>query len=271
MVVKINHMYNDFILKQLERASLIANRNFGKVTNTTKSDDNNQVLTETDLEIGKLLVSGVQTFFPEHNIIDEETGVVDKNSEYTWVIDPIDGTSNFANGVPTYGLMIGLLKQNTPIAGGIALPYFSEIVIAEKEKGSFIGNTRLFVNKETDLLKSLVAYGIDGHQENPCITEDETTLLGRIILKIRNLRTSNSTFDSVMVAKGNYGGFLNRTSKIWDNVAQQIVIEEAGGIYTDFYGNKIDYSNPITKSKDNFTWCGANPTLHRQLQDIINA
>jgi len=264
-------MYTDFIFKQLEKASLIANKSFGKVTNTTKSNDNNQVLTEIDLEIGKLLVSGVQTSYSEHNIIDEEAGVIDKNSEYTWVIDPIDGTSNFANGVPTYGIMIGLLKQNTPIAGGIALPYFSEIVTAEKEKGSFIGNTRLFVNKETNLLKSLVAYGIDGHQEKPNITEDEAKLLGKIILNIRNLRTSNSAFDSVMVAKGNYGAFLNRTSKIWDNVAQQIIIEEAGGIYTDFYGNRIDYSNPLTKSKENFTWCGASPTLHKQLQDIINA
>lgn len=264
-------MHSDFILKQLKKASLIANKSFGKVTNTTKSNDNNQVLTETDLEIGKLLVSSVQTSYPEHNIIDEEAGVVDKNSEYTWVIDPIDGTSNFANGVPTYGIMIGLLKQDIPIAGGIALPHFSEIVTAQKEKGSFIGNNRLSVSKETNLLKSLVAYGIDGHQENPSVTEDETKLLGRVILKIRNLRTSNSAFDSVMVAKGNYGGFLNRTSKIWDNVAQQIVIEEAGGIYTDFYGNKIDYSNPLTKSKENFTWCGANPALHKQLQDIINA
>lgn len=264
-------MHSDFILKQLEKASLIANNSFEKVTNTTKSDDNNQVLTETDLEIGKLLVSSVQTFYPKHNIIDEEAGVVDKNSEYTWVIDPIDGTSNFANGVPTYGIMVGLLKQDTPIAGGIALPYFSEIIIAEKEKGAFMGKSRLSVTKETNLLKSLVAYGIDGHQENPSITEDEVKLLGKIILKVRNLRTSNSAFDTVMVVKGKYGGFLNRTSKIWDNVAQQIVIEEAGGVYTDFYGNKVDYSNPLTKSKDNFTWCGANPLLHKQLQEIINS
>lgn len=262
-------MYTDFILEQLERASLIANKSFGRVTNTTKSDDNNQVLTETDLEIGKLLVSGVQTFYPEHNVIDEEAGVIDKKSEYTWIIDPIDGTSNFANGIPTYGIMIGLLKQDIPIAGGIAIPFFSEIVTAEKDKGSFIDKTRLSVNKETNLLRSLVAYGIDGHQEEPSITEDETVLLGKIILGIRNLRTSNSAFDSVMVAKGNYGASLNRTSKIWDNVAQQIIIEEAGGIYTDFYGNKVDYSSPLAKSKENFTWCMANPILHKQLQKII--
>jgi myo-inositol-1(or 4)-monophosphatase len=95
-------------------------------------------------------------------------------------------------------------------------------------------------------------------------------LLSDIILNIRNLRSSNSTFDQVLVAKGKYGATINRTSKIWDNVAQQIVIEEAGGIYTDFYGAPMDYSNPLAKVSDNFTFCAASPLLHQQLMEIIN-
>lgn len=72
-----------------------------------------------------------------------------------------------------------------------------------------------------------------------------------------------------MIAEGKYGGLLNRTSKIWDNVAQQIIIEEAGGIYSDFFGNPMDYSDPLTKAKANFTFCAASPSLHEQLQTII--
>lgn len=264
-------MYSKFIAQTLEEASIIANRNFGKVSVvSTKKGDNNQVLTQTDLEVGNLIVGKIKEAYPNHNIIDEEAGVIDKSSEYTWVVDPIDGTSNFANGVPLYGIMIGLLKSGVPIAGGIALPAFKEICSAEKGKGAFCNGEKIQVTKEKNLLSTLVAYGIDGHQENPEFTKDECALIAEIILKIRNLRDSGSCFDVVMVAKGKFGGYLNRTSKIWDNVALQILIEEAGGIYTDFFGQPIDYSNPLSKSNNNFTVCTAPPALHQQLQEIIH-
>lgn len=247
----------------------IARNSFGKVAGTTKGGDNNQVLTETDLEIGKTLIEKIQKEYPEHNIIDEEAGVIDNKSDFTWVIDPIDGTSNFANGIPLYGIMLGLLKDNEPVAGGLALPNFSEIYIANKGNGAYCNGEKISVTRENNLKNSLVAYGIDGHQEKPKFTRDECKLLAEIVLNIRNLRTSNSVFDIAMVAKGKYGAFLNQTSKIWDNVAQQIIIEESGGIYTDFFGNKIDYSNALEKADDNFTFLAASPVLHSKLLEII--
>lgn len=263
-------MYRDFIHSLLEEASTIARANFGKVSGTSKGDDNNQVLTETDLEIGKLMVAKVQEAYPGYNVIDEEAGVINKSSRYTWVIDPIDGTSNFANGVPQYGILIGLLEEDIPIAGGIALPNFNEIYTAEKDQGTLCNGHPVRVTEEETLLSSLVAYGIDGHQEDPSLTHEETMLLSEIILAIRNLRSSNSAYDFTLVAKGAYGGYLNRTSKIWDNVGPHIILEEAGGIYTDFYGHPIDYSNPLSKVDDNFTMCTASPTLHKQLQTVIH-
>lgn len=262
--------YQTFLKNSLQEASQIANESFGKVSNTIKGTDSNQILTETDLAVGKLLITKIQTAYPDYNIIDEEAGIIDKNSEYTWVIDPIDGTSNFAHGVPTYGIMMGLLKNATPIAGGIVLPAFQTITIAEKGHGAFTNDKRIFVTKETQLLNTLVSYCIDGHQENPEMTHKEIKLLGKIVLKIRNLRSSNSAFDTIMVAQGSYGGLLNQTSQIWDNVAQQIIIEEAGGIYTDFWGESIDYASPLNKVDQNFTFCAAAPALHQQLQEIIH-
>jgi myo-inositol-1(or 4)-monophosphatase len=262
-------MYTDFLKKVLRDSSEIAINSIGNKFSTTKSGDNNQVLTETDLEIGRLIISEIKKEYASYNIIDEEAGVIDNNSEYTWVVDPIDGTSNFANSLPMYGIMIGLLQGDKPIAGGISLPYFKEMYISEKGTGAFCNDIRIEVSNESDLLKSLVAYQIDGHQENPDLTRSETKLLSEILLNIRNLRTSNSAFDACMAANGKYGVVLNKTSKIWDNVAQQIIIEESGGIYTDFYGNEMDYSNPITKAKDNFTYCAGSKILHSQLIDII--
>lgn len=263
-------MYREFIQSTLEAAATIARANFGKVTGSSKGADNNQVLTDTDLEIGSYLVNQVQTQYPDFNIIDEEAGSIDKSSRYTWVIDPIDGTSNFANGIPEYGILIGLLEEGTPIAGGIALPSFNEIYTAEKGQGAVCNGRPVHVTNERRLLSSLAAYGIDGHQEDPTITYEETKLLAEIVLKIRNLRSSNSTYDFALVAKGAYGGYMNRTSKIWDNVGPHIVIEEAGGVYTDFYGNPIDYSDPLSKTDDNFTMCTASPALHQQLQVVIH-
>jgi len=262
--------YSSFIQSVLQESSEIANEKFGNVTGVTKAGDNNQVLTEADLAIGKLILERIKKKYPDYNVIDEEAGIIDNGSEFTWVVDPIDGTSNFANGIPTYGIMIGLLNNAEPIAGGIALPFFKEIYIAEKGKGAFCNGEKISVSLETKLTNSLIAYGIDGHQEDPTITYKEVALFGEIILHIRNLRTSNSVFDAAAVAKGLYGGLLNRTSKIWDNVAQQIIIEEAGGMYTDFWGKPIDYSDPLTKSKENFTFCAAAPELHKQLQEIIH-
>jgi myo-inositol-1(or 4)-monophosphatase len=262
--------YKDFIIQCLEKASGVARKSFGKVAGITKKEDNNQVLTETDLEIGKLLIGEIQVKFPAHNIIDEETGVINNKSNFTWVIDPIDGTSNFANGTPLYGIMIGLLKDDVPVAGGLALPHFSEIYVAEKGLGAYCNSEKVCTSKERDLRKALVAYGIDGRQENPEFTRDECMLLAEIILNIRNLRSSNSVFDIAMVAKGNYGAFLNRTSKVWDNVAPQIIIEEAGGVYTDFFGNDIDYSNALSCPQENFTFLASCPALHSALLKIIN-
>jgi myo-inositol-1(or 4)-monophosphatase len=262
---------SDFIQSVLQAASEIANNNFGKITNIViKGTDNNQVLTQTDLEVGKLIVDRIKKDYPNYNVIDEEAGVIDNGSEFTWVVDPIDGTSNFASGVPTYGIMIGLLHRSTPIAGGIVLPYFKETYIAEKEKGTFCNGNKVSVTKEEKLSNVLVSYGIDGHPEKPEFTHEEINVLEKIILSCRNLRSSNSAFDAVSLAKGSYGAWVNRTSKIWDNVAQQIIIEEAGGIYTNFDGKPIDYTNPLTKIDTVFEFCAAAPKIHQQLQQIIH-
>ena len=254
----------------MEEASHIANEKFGKVTGTVKAGDNNQVLTEADLAIGKLIIEQIKKEYPDYNIIDEEAGVIDNGSEFTWVVDPIDGTSNFANGIVTYGIMIGLLQRATSIAGGIALPYFKQIYTAEKGKGTFCNEEKITVSSEEKLTNALIAYGIDGHPENTSLTYEELKVVGEIILHCRNLRSSNSTFDAAMVIEGKYGGILNKTSKIWDIVAPQILIEEAGGIFTDFFGKPIDYSDPLTKITNNFAFCAASPEIHKQLQEIIH-
>lgn len=264
----------DFIKQTLTQASHIAQRYFGNISSITKDGDNNQVLTEADLAIGKYIVAEIQKVFPADNIIDEEAGVVDKKSNYTWVVDPIDGTSNFAAKLPTYGIMIGLLERDlngteTPIAGGIALPAFDELYLGGRRQPATKNGRPILVSSETELKHTLVAYGIDGHQEAPEKTHSEIATLAKIVLAIRNLRTTNSAYDMAHACDGAYGLYLNQTTKIWDNVAMQAVIEAAGGTCTDFFGNPLDYSNPLTKIETNYTICAGAPSLHSQIQAII--
>lgn len=142
--------------------------------------------------------------------------------------------------------------------------------MAEKGHGATRNGVPIHVTEKTDPLSVLVAYGIDGRQENPQKTIEEAQILGRIILNIRNLRTTNSAYDMAHVADGKYGAFLNQTTKIWDNIAIQPIIEEAGGVVTDFWGKPLDYSNALQRSQENFTICVGVPAVHKKLQEIIH-
>lgn len=262
--------YQAFLKRTLAETSKIANERFGKVEGRIKPDDETQVLTDTDLEIGKHIIERIKDSYPGYNVIDEEAGVINNGSQFTWVVDPIDGTSNFAAGVPTYGTIIGLLDKDIPIAGGIALPYFSEIIIAQERKGARLNGNPIHVTKETDLSKTLIAFGVDPNRNDPDKTRQQMKIASEIMLVSLNLRTSNSTFDDTRVAQGLYGGWMCFNTKIWDNIGSHVIMEEAGGVYTDFYGKQLDYSDPLSKSKSRFTNCAASPALHKKLQDIIH-
>jgi myo-inositol-1(or 4)-monophosphatase len=262
--------YRTFMKEQLTKAAQTAISYFGNVSATVKAEDNNQVLTEADIAIGKQLVAAVGKAFPTHNIIDEEAGVIDKQSRFTWVIDPIEATSNFAVGLPQYGIMIGLLDGGTPIAGGIIAPAYNKLYLAEKGKGATCNDEPIHVTTEQSLRNMLVSYGIDGHKENPERTIRECRVLADIVLGARNMRnTGCEALDPMYVAEGRYGGRVNTTSKIWDNVAPHIIAEEAGAVWTSANGLPLDYTNPLTKAEQNFTFCVASPALHKQLQAII--
>ncbi len=262
--------YRTFVEDSLGAASEVTRKYAGNVTARVKDTDPNQVLTEADTAISKLLIDRVRRSFATHNVIDEESGAAGSGSRYTWVIDPVDGTSNFAAGLPHYGVMIGLLDGPTPIAGGIALPAFGEIYIAEKRSGATCNGAPISVAADGDLANQIICYGIDVHPEQPEATTGECAQLAQILLSgPYKLRASNSAYDVAMVASGKYGAFLTKSSRIWDNVAPHIIVEEAGGRWTQFDGRPADYSEPLAKAAENFTFCGASPQTFARIQRSI--
>ncbi len=265
-------MNKSFIINLLNESSSIANEYFGKVADISmKSGDANQVLTQADEKISQLLFIAVQNAYPEHNIIDEESGIIDKKSEYTWVFDPIDGTSNYAAGLPTYGIIIGLLKNWKPLIGAIALPAFNEVYYAEKGKGTTLNDKPIHVTSNPDLNRALVSWGIDTHPEDPERVHKEMKILEDVIQSTLNFRSNNSAFDACMFFKGALGGYLHKDTKVWEVPTFQILAEEAGGVFTSFEGKKHDYSNiMIEEFGTRYTFCMAPSQFHPKLQEIIH-
>lgn len=256
-----------FIEQLLLESSKTAIRGFGKTKGWAKDGDKQTVLTETDLAVGRYIVSELKRRYPEDNIVDEESGVTEKGANRTWVVDPIDGTSNFAAGVPTYGIMIGLLDGAIPIAGGFALPSFNQVYLAAKGKGATCNSKPIKVSEDPDLSNLLIAYGI--HAKSNYDVETQSNIIRDLLPRVLNIRSSASTFDMAMVASGHYGAFISSRGKIWDCVGPQIVIEESGGVFVHFDGTKIDYANPGKNADKQFSYAMGNATVIAKLTAII--
>lgn len=242
--------YDKFIKSVLQESSIIAKKYFQNTLEIDKAGDNNQVLTQADLEIGNYIINRIKVEFPDYNIIDEEAGIINNNSEFTFVVDPIDGTSNFSNGLPHYGIMIGLLHNNVSIAGGAVLPYFNELYYAEKGEGAWLNDKKINVTNQMDFSKTLGCYWIDGFKDNPERTFKDCKKLADYALELRNVRISNSVYDICKLAEGKYSIVVCTSSKIWDNVPLQIIVEEAGGVFWNENGIRSIYKNPYDTNKN---------------------
>ncbi len=199
----------------------------------------------------------------------EETGFQHRNSELTWVIDPLDGTSNFAAGLPWFGVIICVVKNAVPIMAGCFLPVQNELYFAEKGKGAICNGKKISVSDETKLKNILVAYSLDFSDE-PGKTEREAIVIGKLVKNVRNLRGTNCLIDFCYTSDGKLGACINQTTKIWDIAGPGLIIEEAGGKVTDILGNQFDFSLNKTNYNRNFTIVCSNKILHPQLINIVN-
>ena len=257
------------IRKALREAGNILMENFGKITEYTVKESQSSIVTKADIESEKKIIEIILEKFPNHNTLGEETGFRNRNSEFTWVIDPLDGTSNFAAGLPWFGEIICVLKNDIPFMAGCFLPVQNEIYLAEKGKGAFRNGDKIKVSSETELKNILAAYSLD-YSDEPGKTESEAKVIQHLVSKIRNLRSTNCLIDLCYTADGKLGACINQTTKIWDIAAPGLIIEEAGGKVTDFNGNIFDFSLNEDNYGRNFTLVGSNKLLHPELIKILN-
>ena len=214
---------------------------FDRQFEVTQKESQSSVVTEADIESERVIIDIIRAGFPGHNIVSEECGLVNNGSEFTWVVDPLDGTSNFASGIPWFGVLIAVLKGEVPVMGGAFLPVGDVLYIAEKGRGAYRNDELMPVLTKRVLKDSLVGFGID-FSDDDAYLDRGVGLYQSVVKGSRNIRSTNSLLDFLYVAEGKFGAAINMHTMIWDIAALQIIISEVGGTMKGIDGEVIRYS-----------------------------
>jgi myo-inositol-1(or 4)-monophosphatase len=257
-----------FLATMLHQAGSMLMEGFEKPHKARRKSDHSNVVTDADVKAEAFLVGEISRAFSEDGIIGEESGYSSGTSGAIWIIDPLDGSSNYVAGLPWFGVMAARVIGGEVTVSGIYLPVEGQFYYAEKGGGATVNRIPIHVTDETDLSEVLVSYGIDV-SDDPEITRMETETIGRLVSRCRNLRSTNSVYDFCAVACGKMGAYVNRSSMVWDNAAPKLLIEEAGGRYSDFSGRDIAIDVSQSSVNRRYEFISAAATLHAQLLDIV--
>jgi myo-inositol-1(or 4)-monophosphatase len=241
-------------------SGMILNDLFGKITKIGKKGEIDLV-TEADLLSENIIVEIIGRNFPQDNILTEESGELGRNSERLWIIDPLDGTTNFAHSFPFFAVSIALQVDNEIVLGMVYNPLMGEYFEAVKGEGAFLNKTPIKVSPAKDLKESLVATGFPYrvYKEPGSIIE----LLKRMIVLVQGVRRPGSaSIDLCYVASGRLDGFWEEGLQPWDTAAGSLIVMEAGGMVSNYEGEKY---SPFQKSI-----VAANPFIHQKMLEVIS-
>jgi len=226
--------YRDFSGRTARKAgALVREKLKGAKTIRSKSADMDLV-TETDVAAEKLITAEIRREFPDHGILGEEsTGNLESKTGFTWIIDPIDGTTNFAHGHLIVGVSIGLAYEGRPVAGCVYCPALEEEFLAAKGLGATLNGEMIRVSNVPKLSQSLLASGFPYDlRDRP----DHYLAFWRPMLMTAHgvRRLGSASIDLCWVAAGRLEGYWEENLKAWDIAAGIIILEEAGGRVSDF-------------------------------------
>ena len=250
-------MKEEAIAAALEAGKIIKNGFDNIKTIKYKRGNSADLVTNIDLEAEKKIISIIKKSFPDHTIISEEAGIIKKRSPYTWIIDPLDGTTCFTKNIPCFSTSIALYKNNLPFIGCVYLPITDELFFAEKGKGAYRNNKKITVSKIDNLAKAFSC--VEWWSRDLKFKNEGIQVFNKIAKKSKKIRYISSTvWDLMRIANGDFDLHICDTAFL-DIAASLIIIEEAGGKITD------DRSKPIKYfSKDITKIVSANHKLHQK-------
>ena len=216
-------------------AEEVIRQHFDPAGTESKSKTDGSPITVADTEAEMAIIRRIKRSFPEHSILGEETGKEEKQSEYTWIIDPIDGTKNFIRGLPFFGTLIALMKDGEIIVGVSNIPLLNDLMHAEKGKGAFANGVPTHVST---VQKFSNAYISSGGTQSFAAME-----LGNKLMEIRNhvfqYRIFGDSYMYHLLAQGRIDAVIEGHIKIYDVAALKLIVEEAGGRATEMNGNEM--------------------------------
>ena len=261
--MRLNSPQINIITKACMKASRSLIRDFGEIENLQVSTKGpGDFVTSADKRTEKILIDELLRAHPEYGIVTEESGIINKaNIKNRWIIDPIDGTLNFLNGIPQFAISIGYEEENEIKCGVIFNPIMNEMFCAEKGNGAFLNNSRIRVSKKKKIKDALIVTG--GPKGASKIKDKIFSEYINVSKNVSNVRKFGSAaLDLAYVACGRFDGYWQRELNYWDIAAGVIILKEAGG-FIDFFEN--DTNNPLKKNI-----LASNSNIHEDLKDLIN-
>jgi len=261
--MRLNSPQINIITRACEKASRFLIRDFCEIENLQVSSKGpGDFVSSADKRTEKIIIEELQKAHPEYGIITEESGIINKtNTKNRWIIDPIDGTMNFLNGIPQFCISVGYEEDGEIKCGVIFDPIKNEMFRAEKGNGAYLNNSRIRVSKIKKLQDSLLVTG--GPKHSSKIKEE---IFSEFIKVSKNVyspirKFGSAALDVAYVACGRFDGYWQRELNYWDVAAGIIIIKEAGGF--------IDFFEPDNKAPLKKNVLASNSNIHDELGDLI--
>ncbi len=245
----------------LSGAGNILKKHFCKVSYALKSRAN--LLTKADLESQKLVLALINKNFPEDDFLAEENSSRLTGARKLWIVDPLDGTTNYAHGYPVSCVSIGLVQDGKPFMGGVYDPFREELFIAHRGKGATLNGKKISVSKTDKLKDSLLLTGFPyDRAERGAFYCSYITEFIKICHDVR--RSGSAALDMCWIACGRADGYWEMHLNPWDVCAGRMIVEEAGGKVTDFSGKS--WGEPETWGKESLI---SNGKIHGQMLSML--
>lgn len=256
--MKNDPRFKSIALQAVMKAGKLLEKNYKKKINISYKKDLTP-LTDIDLEANRIIIDLIRKNFPLHNILSEESGGV-FGKEFTWIIDPLDGTRNYILGFPFFSVSLALVKKNEPILGIIFNPISKELYFAEKGRGAYLNGKKIKVNKVNKLSNSVFHF----NRGKGSKLESGLKILLKIAPYIKTIRCSGSPdLDLCPIASGRGEGYIVNKPHCYDIISGAFIDKEAGAKITDFNGKswQIDSGNVLI----------TNGKIHNRILKIIKA
>lgn len=236
-------IFLDVAKSAANQGGMVLKEFWGQQLAIAEKERQGDLVTEADKKAEMEIVKVIKEHFPEHGILAEESGKLGtKDSNYLWVIDPLDGTTNYAHGYPLSAVSIGLLINGIPSVGVVYNPMYEELWSGAKGQGATLNNHAIQVSDTTELSKSLLVSGFAyDRRETLDNNYAEFCYLTHLTQGVR--RSGSAALDLAHVACGRFDGYWERGIKLWDIAAGIVILEEAGGKVSAYNGDRIDFNS----------------------------